>query len=163
MHPRQFRRIPALIFGCLLLTTVSGIALASNSRDLAPVTIAIKDAGIPVELRLRVSIDRAGIASVRGVVREPGRTAPVLIATGDPAQAACADIDNDGAAGLTRLAAGFRETGTREPVRVVIEFLDDVDTSGIYQARVTIGESGMIGDIRTVIAAEPAPPPTDPW
>lgn len=46
----------------------------------------------------------------------------------------------------------------REPVPVTIEFLDrDADTIGICQARITIGESGAIGDIRTVISAEPAP------
>lgn len=119
----------------------------------------------PFELDLRLAFAPDGAPRLNGVIRfhddpasaAPGPFAPVLVATRSVLDAACADIDNDGAGGLTRLAAEFQAAGSREPTRVVLApAAHDVDADGIYTVALQIGQETLTGDARFRITGDPA-------
>lgn len=111
----------------------------------------------PFALHLRLAFTADGTPRLNGVVRipddpapaAPGPFAPVLIATRSVLDAACADTDNDGAGGLTRLEAEFQPAGSRQPIRVVLAPLaHDIDANGVYTVALQIGQETLTGDAR---------------
>lgn len=103
----------------------------------------------PLELHLKAAFDMDGTAHVRGVIRPPGESAPILVATQSGAQGACADSDGDGTAGLVRLEADFRDAESRERFHIVlIPTEHDVDSSGVYRVDLKIGVETFTGDVR---------------
>lgn len=100
-------------------------------------------------LRLTAGITADGTARVLGAIRARDAAGTRLLkAARGGAQTACADTDGDGTAGLTRLAASFRDakTGARVPV-IITSTGDDIDATGVYAVNVRVGKRTMSGEV----------------
>jgi hypothetical protein len=76
-----------------------------------------------------------------------------LVAEGTAAQASCADANGNENAGLVQVAAGFADTHSGDPVRVVLKALagQDIDASGIYPLTLVIGEERWTVEARVTL------------
>jgi hypothetical protein len=100
-------------------------------------------------LRLTVRIAADGAARLHGTIRTPARRGTRLLkAARGGAQAACADADGDGAAGLVRLTATFRDvkTGARVPV-VLVAAARDIVADGRYAVVLRVGQRTTNGEV----------------
>lgn len=142
-----------LMTGIALLLPATATAGSASCDGLKKLTIDEFTAP-DAELRLRLTFAPDGTVQVRGLVDlRSARLVPVE--TRDGARATCADLDEDGRSGLARLVAEFQDSASGERVRVALTpTAHDMAVSGTYTVEVQVGESGMIGDIRTVISGE---------
>jgi hypothetical protein len=111
-----------------------------------------------LDLDLSVAMHADGSADVRGMILLRGDGPPaLLVADSAGATTSCAELDGDGAGGLVRLAAPFRDVRTGELVPVVIAAGDaDLDASGVYALTVEIG------GVRAMVEARVHVPPGRP-
>jgi hypothetical protein len=110
-------------------------------------------------LRLRGEIAPDGTAWISGAIRDRrhnrgdtsaalGPYIPLLVAAKAVAELSSADADGDGALGIVRLAAEFRQR-TGEPVPVVLTTLgDDAEATGRYLVAVQIGADTFTVDTK---------------
>lgn len=106
--------------------------------ELDVVELFIPDGGM-LSLHLRGTVKRDGTARATGNVNMDGQR--LVAQAGKDVQATCADIDGDGVAGLSGLAAQFQTNRSREGIPVTIAPIGaDIGQRGIYQLTVTIGQ-----------------------
>jgi hypothetical protein len=118
----------------------------------------------PFARNLTVRFARDGTARLTGAIRFPAITpatapyAPLLRALDTGAQAACADSDGDGRAGLTRLEGEFQvaTTGARVPV-ILTPTEHDVDADGVYEVALQIDDVTLTGETRFRVPRERPP------
>lgn len=155
MHASTRPLMLAFLIAALLLLPMG--TTAKHHDDAIEPAMTVRDTTLPVDLRLQLAFAPDGTARVRGTIRQRGNAMPLLEAARGDARTVFADADGDGTAGLVRLNADFRDVETGKRVRVVLAPTEhDIDASGDYAVELQIDESGMIGDIRTVISAEAA-------
>ena len=100
-------------------------------------------------LRAEVSVDANGQARVEGGARIQDGTSSTVLVAEQPAQASCADVDQDGLAGLTMLTHALRDVRSGELFTATVLPTDgEADTPGRHPATVTLTGGG-----RTLTAA----------
>ena len=126
-----------------------------------PVTVQFDQFSAPgATLRWRLTVDADGGAALRGVFVQQRSRRPLRWVARGPAQIACADRNGDGRPGLVEVATGSRAAASGRHARIVLAPRSgEITGSGTYAVVVTVNESGMIGDTRTVVSAEAAFPP----
>jgi hypothetical protein len=117
-------------------------------------------------LQLTVKIARNGSAQADGAIHiadDPAAAAlspyvPMLVIAKNVVGVTCADLDEDGRRGLSRLEADAEIVATGERVRVVLTPTEhDVDAAGVYSVALQIGDTTVTGETRFRIVDD-APP-----
>lgn len=105
-----------------------------------------------------LSLSADGDAEARGTVHVRDGTAnTVLIIGEEPPQATCADIDEDGVAGITSLQLVGRNPQSGEEVLVFFLGARDLDERGEYDVRVRVGDVDEVVTLAFLLL--PAGPP----
>lgn len=97
-------------------------------------------------LHLVVRVDRNGDERAHGVLAPGGSRSDLLVAEPDGTQASCADIDDDGVAGLTSIVAAFSSPRTGERlVTTMAPQSGEIDTAGWHPMTIRVADTSLEG------------------
>ena len=144
----------AALTGCRLPANRSGMI-----GDIRTVISGEAARQPPFALRLTFRMQANGAVRGGGEIRVGGAGAavttatapyaPVLVAARQTIGTACADLDGDGAAGLTSLSLVFRDPASGDRIPVVLQASEaDIDAGGVYQAVLRVGTETATSDVR---------------
>lgn len=108
-------------------------------------------------LHLVVRVDRNGDERAHGVLAPGGRRSDVLVAEPDGTQASCADIDDDGVAGLTLIVAAFSFPRTGERlVATMVPQNGEIDAAGWHPMTIHVAGTSFEGRAAVFPSADSA-------
>lgn len=144
---------PAAPAACRLSANQSGMI-----GDIRTVISAEAARQPPVTLRLTFRMQTNGAARGSGEIRAAAEAAPaaatapytpVLIAVRQVIEAACADLDGDGKAGLTTLSLDVRDPASGDRIPIVLQSPGrEISASGVYKTVLRVGTETFTSDVR---------------
>ncbi len=110
-----------------------------SSKTLTFTASVTSPGGTPLAMQAHVTLDPDGQARVEGAARvQDGASNTIMVAEDHP-DMSCADLDDDGIAGLTEAVIDFRATRSGELFKVTVLPTDgEADERGRHPAAVTL-------------------------